>query len=209
MIERITRSPALLTLAFIASAVIGGLVFAAFQQLVPARVASGDRAAISRTLPDIWQRMTEAELEVPFADLYGRRLSSLRLEGEAGRLSLTLALLSPEFDTLTATLSPADDREAFLLGLARGTIDGLAPPDSLARAIAPAFTGHEPGPELAELIAQTRTGEAILTAIDKIERGVQGDLDGVTDGLALLRKIGMEKAARRTALELLLLERRG
>ena len=58
-------------------------------------------------------------------------------------------------------------------------------------------------------MAQMRTGEAILAAIDKIERGVQGDLDGVTDGLALLRKVGMERAARRTALELMLLERRG
>ena len=181
---------------------------AAFQTF-EAAIQSGDRGAIAKALPDVWQRMTEAELEVPFADLYGRRLSAIPLDGEAGRIALTLALLSPDFDTLVAGRAAADDREAFLIGLARGQIDGLTPPDSLARAIAPAFTGHEPGPELAELIAQTRTGEAILTAIDKIERGVQGDLDGVTDGLALLRGIGMEKAARRTALELLLLERRG
>ncbi|ESW60607.1 MAG: hypothetical protein Q27BPR15_11055 [Rhodobacter sp. CACIA14H1] len=181
---------------------------AAFQKFESA-IQSGDRAAIAQTLPDIWQRMTEAELEVPFADLYGNRLSAIPLEGEAASIALTLALLSPDFDRLAAARTPADDREAFLLGLARGNPDGLTPPDSLARAIAPAFANHEPGRDLAELIAQTRTGEAILTAIDKIERGVQGDLDGVTDGLALLRRVGMEKAARRTALELMLLERRG
>jgi hypothetical protein len=32
-----------------------------------------------------------------------------------------------------------------------------------------------------------RTGEAIIAAIEKIGRGVQGDLRGVTDGLSLLR----------------------
>lgn len=181
---------------------------AAFQAF-EAALQSGDRDAIAQALPAVWQKMTEAELEVPFADLYGRRLSILPLEGEAGRIALTLALLSPDFVDLAARRSPDDARAAFLLGLARGDVAGLLPPDSLARAIAPAFLGHEPRAELAELMAQMRTGEAILAAIDKIERGVQGDLDGVTDGLALLRKVGMERAARRTALELMLLERRG
>jgi hypothetical protein len=34
-------------------------------------------------------------------------------------------------------------------------------------------------------------------------------LRGVTDGLALLRHVGLEDVARRTALELMILERRG
>ena len=170
---------------------------------------NGDRAAIAQTLPVVWDRMTQAELEVPFADLYGHRLSALKLDGEAGRIAFTLALLSPELDTLAKDLTPTDPRETFLLALAKGSITGLTPPDSLARAIAPAFTGHAVEGQLADLAAENRTGEAILAAIDQIENGVQGDLDGVTDGLALLRKIGLDRAARRTALELLLLERRG
>ena len=181
---------------------------AAFQTFESA-MQSGDRAAIAQALPDVWGHMTEAELEVPFADLYGRRLSTLPLDGEARAIARTLALLSPDFETIAASATPIDARDAFLIGLAKGKVDGLTPPDSLSRAIAPAFTGHEPGKELADLLAEGRTGEAILTAMDKVERGVQGDLDGVTDGLAVLRKVGLEKAARRTALELLLLERRG
>ncbi len=85
----------------------------------------------------------------------------------------------------------------------------MTAPDSLSRAIAPAFVAPDPGEDLTRLVDENRTGEAILTAIEKIERGVQGDLDGVTDGLSLLRTVGLEKAARRAALELLLLERRG
>jgi len=181
---------------------------AAFQRFEAAMV-SGDRTAIAQTLPDVWARMTQAELEVPFADLYGKRLAALNLDGEAGRIAFTLALLSPEAEALAPTLRPTDPRETFLLALAKGSIGGLTPPDSLARAIAPAFTGHALSGEMADLTAENRVGEAILAAIDQIENGVQGDLDGVTDGLALLRKVGLDKAARRTALELLLLERRG
>ena len=82
-------------------------------------------------------------------------------------------------------------------------------PAWLGRAIAPAFLRPDLSPEFAALMDQRRLGEAILLAIDKIGRGVQGDLSGVTDGLALLRLVGLEDAARRTALELMLLERRG
>ena len=39
--------------------------------------------------------------------------------------------------------------------------------------------------------------------------GPQGDLRGVTEGLSLLRLVGLDGVARRTALELMILERRG
>lgn len=181
---------------------------AAFQRFEEA-MATGDRDAIARTLPDIWSRMADVELEVPFADLYGRRLAELALEGEAGRIALRVALLSADFERVAAAQAPRDDTEAFLLALARGDVAGVAPTDTLGRAIAPAFQDHEPGPDIRRLTEENRIGEAVMTAMEKIERGVQGDLDGVTDGLALLREVGLERAARRAALELLLLERRG
>ena len=54
-----------------------------------------------------------------------------------------------------------------------------------------------------------RERATIIVAIDNIGRGVQGDLRGVTEGLSLLRLVGLESVARRTALELMILERRG
>ncbi len=180
----------------------------AFQRF-DAAMQSGERAAIEQSLPEIWALMTDAELEVPFADLYGRRLVAIPFEGEAARIVFVTGLLAPDFQRLAEDLKPQTPQEQFLVGLARGDVTGLVPPDSLARAIAPAFISHAPGDDLARLLADNRKGEAILAAIEKIERGVQGDLDGVTDGLALLRAVGLERAARRTALELLLLERRG
>ena len=125
------------------------------------------------------------------------------------KIAFSIGLLSPDFEAVAAARTAKDDREAFLIGLAKGNVTGLAPPDTLARAIAPAFIKHQPSEDLSRLMAENRTGEAILAAIEEIERGVQGDLDGVSDGLTLLREVGLERAARRTALELMLLERRG
>lgn len=172
-------------------------------------LAGGDPAAIAQAVPTIWSLMTGAELEVPFADLYGRRLFDMALPGPADQIAFSIGLLSPDFEAVAAARTAKDDREAFLIGLAKGNVTGLAPPDTLARAIAPAFIKHQPSEDLSRLMAENRTGEAILAAIEEIERGVQGDLDGVTDGLTLLREVGLERAARRTALELMLLERRG
>ncbi|AMY70031.1 hypothetical protein [Frigidibacter mobilis] len=46
-------------------------------------------------------------------------------------------------------------------------------------------------------------------AIDDVTEGARGDLRRVTSGLTALRKAGLETPARRAALELMLLERRG
>ena len=61
----------------------------------------------------------------------------------------------------------------------------------------------------AAFLQATKEGEAALLAIDKVMSGVQGDLRGVTEGLTVLRHLGLETTARRTALQLMLLERRG
>ena len=58
-------------------------------------------------------------------------------------------------------------------------------------------------------MAQKRIGEAILQAMLRIESGLTGELVKVTEGLSILRKLGLEDVARRTALQLMILERRG
>jgi hypothetical protein len=181
---------------------------AAFQKFETA-LSSGDSARVTATLPEVWARMQEAELEVPFAFLFGQRLIDLPLEGEAAGIALRVALLSPYLDAATRRMKPNGPQEAFLLALAKGDLSGIVPPDSLARAIAAAYRAPAPPAEGQALLEGKRTGEAILLAIDSIARGVQGDLRGVTDGLALLRAAGLDSIARRTALELMILERRG
>ncbi len=168
-----------------------------------------DPTAIARALPIAWAQMTAAEMEVPFATLYARPLSLQKLDGEAGKLAFRIGLLSDQYERVATARIAADPTEAFLIALAKGKVADTVAPDSLGRAIAPAFDGPTPAPEALVLLEQGRLGEAVLMAIDQVGRGVQGDLRGVTEGLALLRHVGLEDVARRTALELMLLERRG
>ncbi|MEZ5912097.1 MAG: hypothetical protein R3D84_07635 [Paracoccaceae bacterium] len=170
---------------------------------------AGDPGAVARALPDAWARMTEAEMEVVFAALYAERLSRLPLTGDAARLAFQVGLLSDQYEMAASARKPEDGIEAFLIGLARGNPGGVRPYNRLSGAIQDAFT-HSPVPsDLASLSASKRLGEALLLAIDRISRGAAGDLVEVTEGLAFLRSVGLEGAARQTALELLLLERRG
>lgn len=174
-----------------------------------AAMESRDANAIARALPPVWDLMAESELEVPFADLYGQALAAIPLEGEAAAIAFDVGLLSPGYDEIAAAHAGAVGRDAFLVGLAKGDLAGTTPPDSLGRAIAPAFTDAALTDAQAALLRDDRLGEAILSAIQSIETGLEGDLSGVTEGLTLLRKVGLEGVARRTALELMILERRG
>lgn len=181
---------------------------AAFQDF-DAALTAADVEAVARTLPPAWAAMISVELEVPFAVLFADKLAKLPLTGAAAALARDVALLSPGYERLSADRTGADVRETFLIGVARGSVAGLAPPDSMARAIAPAFGDAVLSDQAVQMLDQLRMGEVMIHAMHKIAMGVQGDLRGVTEGLAVLRRVGLEDVARRTALELMLLERRG
>jgi hypothetical protein len=178
-------------------------------QALDAALQAKDADKVALVLPGIWQAMVTAELEVPFAALFGPAVSQLPLPPEAAALAFRIALLSPDYEGAAAARNPVDGGERFLIGLAKGNIAGLAAPDSLGRAIAPAFLAPAPGLPAQALVKDGRIGEALLIAIDQIGSGLRGNLPSVTEGLSLLRAVGLEDAARRTALELMLLERRG
>lgn len=181
----------------------------AFQNFDEA-LTKGDVLIVEQRLPLAYARMKDVELEVPFAALYAEALAKMPLTGDAAQISYELGLLSPQYQRLAAVPpANADTRALFLAGLATGSVKGLAPPDSMARAIAPAFDGAALTEDFLPLVDQRRVGEAILLAMTRIESGLRGNLPDVTTGLTALRKLGLEDVARRTALELMLLERRG
>ena len=180
----------------------------AFQKL-DAAVEAGDGNAAAKALPAAWAAMQSVELEVPLSELFAGKLAKLPLAGEARQIATTLALLSSAYESLVAASTPQNAREAFLFGIARGKLETLAPPDAMGRAISPAFTAPVVPDDIAPLLTNGRVGEALLMAMDKISRGASGDLPQVTAGLSTLRQLGLEDVARRTALELMLLERRG
>ncbi|PIE07249.1 MAG: hypothetical protein CSA74_07630 [Rhodobacterales bacterium] len=178
---------------------------------------AGQADAVAEALPGLWEALSEARVEVPISRILGPRLDEMGLEGEAGEIAFRMALLSDEYEAHAARAVPVSAFDRLLVATARGVIDadsgrGIAAGTALgerARAVVDGFTADAPPARLAGLVRTNRLGEAILRAITLLAEGTSGDLDRVTDALALLRAVGLEDTARRTALEFLILDWRG
>ena len=181
---------------------------AAFQKLDKA-VAAKDVRATEQALPIAWSQMTNAELEVPFAGLYADKLAKMSLQGDAAEIVFHISLLSSDYESLSAARAATSATDQFLAALAKGSLAGATATDAMSAAIQTAFTAPVIPDDFTTALDQGRIGEVILMALSRIEHGTTGDLRGVTEGLSVLRHIGLEDAARRTALELMLLDRRG
>ncbi len=179
-------------------------------QALDSALSARDAEAVALALPPAWNQMEAMELEVPFAELYGRALANLRLPGQVGALAFRIGLLSEDYEQIASRREAANAQERFLIGLATGQVTGLMPPDQMGAAIQRAFApGARPAEDFAALANEKRLGEALLLAIDAVTQGARGNLADVTKGLQFLRHVGLESTARRAALELVLLERRG
>lgn len=181
---------------------------AAFQAF-EAALGEAEAAEIAKTLRIAKTAMETVELEIVFAQLFADRLADVVFDPKDSDAVLTLLLLSSAPEKLTLGRETSDPKLAFALAIARGTLSDAATPDAMARAIAAGWAQPDLPPEIAAMIAEGRIGEAILTASERITKGVSGQLTDVTLGLAILRVLGMEDVSRRTALQLMLLERRG
>ncbi len=178
---------------------------------------AGQAEAVAEALPALWDALGEARVEVPIARILGPRIDEMGLEGDPGRLAFHMALLSDDYEAHAARAAPATGFDKLLVAVARGMVTkdsaqeigaGTARGER-ARAVVDGFTANGPPKRLAGLVAANRLGEAILRAITMLAEGSSGDLDRVTDALALLRAVGLEDVARRTALEFLILDRHG
>lgn len=164
--------------------------------------------AVAGTLGPVWDAMTEARLEVPFAELFTPQLAKQVLQDpRAAALSWKIQLLSGDYER--AAQSPPDDSQMtqFLAALARGEPQTVASPSERARAIAAGFENAPLPTDLAVMLNKGQLGEAILTAMTKFHDGARGNPAMLTSALATLRRVGLEDTARRAALQLMLLDR--
>lgn len=183
-------------------------------QKLNAALDAQDTAAISAALIAVWPLMAPVELESAFAAVYAERLHGLDLTPDAKRISFDIGLLTADYRRYAQeTDASGDERATFLKALALGDLGDAKTNSSLTRAIKSAFTAVDPAKALGEPLRQLRDdgrkGEALIYAAGQIAQGVHGELDRVTEGLAYLRLAGFEDLARRSALELMLLDRRG
>ena len=176
---------------------------AAFQAFDRAAEAN-DKAAAASALPRAWTAMQTAGLEPAFAVLYAPKLQRLGLPEPARDLAWRIGLLSPQFGRLAAAPGPEDAESAFLRRIAGVPTDQPAANDTGA-AILAGLAAEAPPERFQTLIANGRTGEAVLEAVNLFNAGAEGDTGKLTDAVAMLRHAGLERHARQAALQVLLL----
>ncbi len=175
-------------------------------QALDAALLAADPIETSRRLAPAWGAMQEAGLEVAFADIYGERLLRTPLVDEAGILARRVGLLSPLYEQVAQSSVAQDETERFAFAIARGLPPENAR-DPLNRAIAAAFAPDLPPHRYSLFLENNQLGEALLRAALVLGQGAaDSDPNDVTDALVLFRAVGLEDVARRTALQLHLLQ---
>ncbi len=160
--------------------------------------------AVAAALAPAWAAMAAPRAETAFAAYYGERLLAAGLTGDAAALAWRIALLSPRYEEAALSGVPEGAGNAVLAAVARGAVDGVTGSDERETAVLAGFAS-EPAPAMLALLADGKLGEAILRTLGAMGEGAETDPLAMTEGIALLRHVGLEDAARRTALEYLLL----
>lgn len=177
-------------------------------QAFDAALLAGDPAAVTARLPGAMAAMDEAGLQVAFASIFAEPLLRLPLTGETAILARRVGLLSPQYERVARSAVAQDATEAFLFAVARGQAAAAPRDGTLWMAVARAFADTEPPERFTWLLDRGRRGEALLLAARTLAGGSR-DGDDVADAIRLFRAMGLEDTARRTALQLLILEGAG
>lgn len=116
-----------------------------------------------------------------------------------------LRLLGPEFVDASGRLPTGHPVADLVSAVARGDVPPPITQGRYSDAVAIAFTLPGVPPQVAQLQAEDRIGEALLLAMQLIADGASGDDAALTQGLRALRALGFDTDARRAAIELLIL----
>lgn len=174
---------------------------AALQRLETA-IRTGSPDAVAKTLPDAWSHMRRAGLEVPFADLFAADLADIGVPAGIARTRvLEMALLSPNYETLSRNMPSSNQKEAFWIAVAQGRATVKGATTSLEQAVA---KGFETAPDLPNTLDTNKTGEILLKAMNLFDRGAEGNFDDLTEALTIFRALGLDDVARRAALQVLI-----
>ncbi len=169
-------------------------------------IGTGSPAAVSKTLPAAWRAMGEARLRVHFADLFADDLAGFTLSGETADIAFDILLLSANYETAAQMFPLRAQRRPALAAIAAGLAPASLEADGMTGAILAAFRDAPPDPRIITRAQSGALGAALLDTLSLTLEGAHGDVARLTTGLATLRALGLEDVARRTALQVLLLE---
>lgn len=185
-------------------------------QALDAALISEDDERLARAIASAIVIFADASLLYPFASEYGDTLAHFPPGPETGQVApriRQLLLISGRPMAQWATLGPTDPPMVqFAIRLASRTpITGVSPyshtlPAAIHRAFANLTPARQDLPDLLTKIDAGNFAEVLLTALALLADGREAGPQAQHEGLYLLRKLGLEDAARRVAIQLLLIE---
>lgn len=174
-------------------------------QRLESAISADSVSAVARLLPELSQQFHGTGLEPAIATLFAEKLAKLLFATDHASEVFRLSLLSPDYETYANTYEPKTPQDRFLIALARGDARQMHPETNLQRAIKDGFDNAAPDATAAQMLKDNRLGEVIFLAITKLHDGARGDLTQASEGLRLLRQVGLEGPARQAALQMLVL----
>lgn len=165
-------------------------------------LASQAPDALDNAIHLLWDEAEPVGVTVQLAQFYAPDLLTANVETEQATL-FKLLLMSDLYEE--AALNPdLASTNPFWASVARGDPSQATPSGSASRLVRDAFAA-QPDANLLAMAQEGRSGEAILRTIATLQQGIDGDDQSFQDGIATLRALGLEDAARRTALQFLIL----
>ncbi|MEL7133496.1 MAG: hypothetical protein AAGK77_13915 [Pseudomonadota bacterium] len=168
-------------------------------------LGTGSPVAVTKTLPTVWRAMGDVRLQTVFASLFAEPLADLALSGAAADLAFDILLLSRAYEQAPRKFPVRAARRPLLSAIATGTVPRNLIDDGVEGAILAAFRDAPPHNGIVTQAQSGALGAALLDTIMLVDAGSSGDVSQLRTGLATLRALGLEDAARRTALQILLL----
>ncbi|MCF2904070.1 hypothetical protein L0666_03640 [Octadecabacter sp. CECT 8868] len=174
----------------------------AVDQLTTA-LTSEDEGAIDDALTRLWNEAQSVGVTVQMAQYFAPLMLDTGAV-PADPLVFKFLLLSDRYEeaALNEDLAITDPS---LAAIARGGDFSNVGVERKQYPLVRAAFEAEPDATLVEMASQGRTGEAILRNIATLQQGIDGDAQAFQDGIATLRALGLEDAARRISLQYLLL----
>jgi hypothetical protein len=174
-------------------------------QALEAAIAEGDAPAVSDALVEAWSAVSEIGLQAAFSQVFAPRIDPAGLSPEARSLWFRMSLLTDDFLLAASRHQPADEEEAFLAAVALGRADDTTPSGSLEAAIAGGFAASAMPDRFGITNGSAGRGAALLRVLALFSSGAMGNYGDLRDAVVILRMLGFETVARRSALELLIL----
>jgi hypothetical protein len=162
--------------------------------------------AVTKTLPTAWSHMLSAGLNVQFATLFGSRIQELKLDEALHTHAFNILQSGADYE-LAAQLYPEVAASfTFRVSVAAGEVEQTLARTSLENAISRGFGVDAADPSLIEMAKSGALGLALLNTLTQLEAGAHGDMGQLSRALGTLRALGLEDAARRAALQLLIVQ---